>query len=280
MSGLLRAALARFELALGMTAGIDSRLVLAAARPVRDRLRYVTLRQAKMPDDSADIVVPSRLLAKLGLKHEIVRAAVCTSPEFGWVFKRSVWLAHDHYSADAEAVRTWGGHGRVAVTGSGAEIGRCAFPRHRWRARRFGMSAEQLARLEYMDHPYATRCFEEWLDGLNGHRHVPLLDLFEWEQGHGNWLAMTQLEFDTAWHDIVTPYNCRALLTTLLSVDERLRRAPQYLLAHAAIRRAWPELLCEPINPKPHWLRRYRTKVRAAWRGHGPAARALARALL
>ena len=79
--------------------------------------------------------------------------------------------------------------------------------------------------------------------------YVKLLDLLEWEQDHGNWVAMTQLEFDIAWREIFTPYNCRQVLATLLGVDERFRKAPDYLLFQRAILKAWPELLSEPINP-------------------------------
>jgi len=61
---------------------------------------------------------------------------------------------------------------------------------------------------------------------------------------------MTQLEFDIAWRESITPYNCRDVLTTLLGVDERHRRAPDYALFRRLIERLWPEVLQEPINPR------------------------------
>ncbi|MBI3899905.1 MAG: hypothetical protein HY308_16645 [Gammaproteobacteria bacterium] len=251
LDGSMRAAAARFDLALSMTAGVDSRLVLAASRAIKERLRYVTVRQGRMADTSADLWVPRRLLAKLGLRHEVVPAAASMSPEFSLAFKRSVYLAHDHYGADAEALLAhFGGGTTVAVTGSGAEIGRCSFrkdlPWSDWRT----IGAADLAMLQRMNnHPYALRFFEEWLSEARDLNQVKLLDLFEWEQGHGNWLAMTQLEFDIVWRDVFTPYNCRALLQTFLSVKERYRRAPDYTLFRQATQRLWPEVLSEPINP-------------------------------
>ncbi len=66
---------------------------------------------------------------------------------------------------------------------------------------------------------------------------------------------MTQLEFDIAWREIITPYNCRDVLTTMLGVDERYRCAPDYTLFKRLIDRLWPEVLSEPINPhKPKTL--------------------------
>jgi hypothetical protein len=37
---------------------------------------------------------------------------------------------------------------------------------------------------------------------------------------------------------------------TLLSVDERYRRKPDYRLFRDLILRLWPEVLSEPINPQ------------------------------
>lgn len=267
VTGMMLAAARRFELALALTAGIDSRLVLAAARPIADRISYVTVRQAKMADGCDDLRVPARLLAKLGLRHEIVPAAGSASADFSWAFKRSVFLAHDHYAADAEAILAWFDRRKVAVTGSGAEIGRCSFRQSLPFSALRRITAADLAGLQRLNHPYAIRFFEEWLADVGECTYVKLPDLFEWEQGHGNWLAMTQLEFDIAWRDIFTPYNCRALLTAFLGVNERFRRGPDYTFFKLAIRRLWAEVLCEPINPhtRARTFRRPLNLLRRLW---------------
>lgn len=267
MPGLLRAAANRFELALSITAGVDSRLVLAAARPIKDQICYVTVRQAKMADNSEDLSIPARLLAGLGLEHEIIRAAASMSADFSWAFKRGVSLAHDHYGPDAEAILARFDRRKVAVTGSGAEVGRCAFRTKLPFSDLRQITAEHLAWLEGMYHPYAIQCFQEWLADIGDRANVKLLDLFEWEQGQGNWLAMTQLEFDVAWRDILTPYNCRTLLTTMLSVDERYRRSPDYTLFMQATGKLWREVLGEPVNPgkRSSRLRRGVNFLRQSW---------------
>ncbi len=267
---LIRAAAHRFELVLSLTSGVDSRLVLAAARSVKDEIGYITVRQAKMADDSADLAVPARLLARLGLSHEVIRAASSMSPDFSRAFKRSVLFAHDHYGPDAEAILARYGRRKAAMTGSGAEVGRCSFRKQLPFSDLRRITAKHLAWLQGMNHPYAIRFFSQWLVDAEERANINLLDLFEWEQGHGSWLAMTQLEFDIAWRDIFTPFNCRELLVTLLSVSERFRRSPGYALFHLATRRLWLEVLSEPINPPGgrrllqdgvSWLRR-------AWRAH------------
>ncbi len=250
MSGQIRAAAARFDLALSLTAGFDSRLMLATAREVADRLCIMTLRQGRMPDDFADIEIPSRLLKRIGLAHEVIYATSTMTPKFSLQFKRNVYLAHDHYGHDAEAILKHFGRTKAALTGSGAEVGRCAFRRKLPHADHIPFTPELLAWLEYgSTHPFLVEHFREWLVDVSQQHHVKLLDLLEWEQDYGNWLAMTQLEFDIAWREIFTPYNCRQVLATLLGVDERYRKDPDYLLFQRAIQKAWPELLSEPINP-------------------------------
>ncbi|BAU48096.1 hypothetical protein SVA_1534 [Sulfurifustis variabilis] len=250
LTGLVKAAAHRYDLALALTAGIDSRVVLAASREVSHRISYVTVRQARMADDHPDVVVPARLLNRLGLPGEIVRARASMSPVFSWVYKRSVFLAHDHYGPDAEAILRRFGRRKTVITGSGAEVARCSFRDvyafARWRR----PSARDLARLQQMgEHPLAIRHFGEWLEDARCRDYVPVLDLFEWEQGHGSWLASTQLEFDIAWRDIFTPYNCRAVLSELLGVEERHRRAPRHTLFRRIAETMWPDVLSEPINP-------------------------------
>jgi hypothetical protein len=269
MPGLMQAAAARYDLVLAITAGLDSRLVLAAARSIQHRLSYATVRQAKMPNESEDLTLPARLLTGLGLHHQVVRARASMSPEFSWAFKQNVLLAHDHYGADAEAILARFGRYKAAVTGSGAEIGRCSFRKDLPFGKLFGqVTADDLARLQCVHHPYAIGLFDEWLSDVGANSPIHVLDLFEWEQGHGNWLAMAQQEFDTAWQEILTPYNCRALLTTFLSVDEQYRRAPNHTLFRMAAKRLWPEVLNEPINPhhRQSVARRCVGVLRRGWR--------------
>jgi len=266
LPGIIRAAAHRFELALGVTAGLDSRMVLAAARAVKDRLSCVTVRQGGMAPDHADLAIPGRLMNRLGLPHGVIHAQKHMTPEFNQAFKRSVYLAHDHYGPDAEAILRRFSRTKAVLTGSGAEVGRCSFRKKLpWSDRRT-ITPAHLARLQRMDRePFVLRHFERWLSDAAPRHNVKLLDLFDWEQGHGNWLAMTQLEFDIAWREIITPYNCREVLTIFLSVDERYRRAPDYTLFRRLTGKLWPDVMQEPINPRPrqNLLQRLKGVVRS-----------------
>lgn len=246
---LIEAAANRFDLVLGMTAGIDSRLVLAASKSIRQELSYVSVKQVGMQTDHADLMIPANLLRKLELPHEVIHVQPGMSDAFREVYDKSVFLAHAHYGPDAEALLGHFGRAKVAVTGSGSEICRGDA--------RFGISflenkpsPEFLAR-EHIGglHPFTIQNVQEWCAAAPHDCGIELLDLFEWEQGSGNWLAMTQLEFNIAWRDIFTPFNCRDVLISLLAVPEQYRVSPACRIYHELIGRLWPEVMNEPVNP-------------------------------
>lgn len=250
LEGLMKSASSRFDLVLSMTAGLDSRVVLAASRPIRHKLSYLTLRQLGWAEDHADIAIPSMLLPKLGLKHTVLNSSHITDAEYIKYYKKNSVLAHDVWAPDAQAISFFYRQTKVAVTGSACEIARWALreylPKCKWR----NLSARDLSLLKRMgEQPFAIHFFDTWLSGVGEIFNLELLDLFEWEQGHGNWLAMCQLEFDSAWKDLFTPYNCRALLVDMLSVDEKHRKPPKYSFFIDMMMKLWPEVLSLPINP-------------------------------
>ena len=250
LEGLMDAAYHRFDLVHGMTAGYDSRTVLAAARKHRACIRAITVRQGLMPDDHRDLLVPARLLEKLDIPHTVIKAMPFMSGSFSKAFKENVYLAHDHYGPDAEAILAHFSRQKVVVTGSGAEVVKSPF-RERIDGRKSGYTGGDLASIQWMGgNGFAVRHFSEWLEKIGDPYDIHLLDLLAWEHLDGSWLAATLLEFDIAWRDTFTPFNCRALLGCLLSIDERYRKAPDYKVFRALVGTMWPELLDEPFNPE------------------------------
>ena len=250
LKALMKSASNRFDLALGLTAGLDSRLVLAASKDISNKLSYSIVRQIDMPEDCPDITIPSTLLSKLGLKQDVVKSSFIIHDEFINIFKKNVTLPHYIYAPDAYAILEYYFLNKVAVTGSVSEITRWPFrsqmPRSRWKK----VTAYDLSLVQNMrKNQFAIKHFESWLSRLGEIYNVNVLDLFEWEQGHGVWLPMCQLEFDIAWKDIFTPFNCRNLLISMLSIEEKYRRPPKYILYEKLIFKLWPEVLSVPINP-------------------------------
>ena len=251
MKNIMRAAAHRYPLAIGLTAGIDSRLVMALSKDIGDNIAFITVRKRNMQDDHPDIAIPKQLCEKHGLKHRVIRAKPGSSPDFAKLFKDSVFMATDIYGPDAEAIINEIHRMRAVVTGSAGEMGQCFFLNKLSKNMYNGpITASKLARLQsFADESFAIKHFQAWLDDAHKRHDVNLMDLFYWEHSHGNWVAMTQMQFDIAWREIFTPYNCRDVLQAFLSVEQRDRIPPRLLLYKNIISRAWPELLDLPINP-------------------------------
>lgn len=250
IKGMLAAAANRYELAVAVTAGIDSRVVLAACRDIKERLRFVTVKQWHARQDHPDLQVATALLKHLGLPHDVVQASAPTSSDFQSVYKASVFGAHDHYAPDVEAILRYYNRERVVVTGSGGEIGRCPFREYLPLFDRKRITPAYLSKIAFgRAHPFAERHFARWMATLGTSRMVNTLDLFEWEQECGSWIAMTSLEFDIAWKDIFTPFNCRDVLVSMLATPPSCRKAHEHGLFHKIAAALWPETLDLPVNP-------------------------------
>ena len=248
LRGLLQSASNRFDLAISLTAGWDSRLILASSKEISHKVSYMTVKKLSMSESSADLAIPSKTASKLGLEYDIVQATSHADDQFLKLFRESVTLAHDVWAPDAQAIFDFYHQSKVAVVGGVSEVARCSYSRSKYDKQT--LTARKLSTLARMgEHPFAIKFFKDWLSGLGDIYNLNVLDLFQWEQRTGNWLAMCQLEFGMAWQDIFAPYNCRSLLSNMLAVDEKHRRPPKFRLYRELILHLWPEVLREPINP-------------------------------
>lgn len=244
LKGLMNGIIHRGEVVLSLTSGLDSRVVLSASKDIIKKIVAMSI-QKDSDERHADLVVPAALGAKLGFKHEIVKRADGVDNDFREIYYRNAVFAHEAWMPDAQAISEYYRRGKIVVTGSASEIGRCWFAKHR----SLKTDSVRLCIMRGMKSRFALAAFQDWLKGLGNIHGYHHLDLFEWEQGTGNWLAANQIEFDIAWKEIFTPFNCRELLILLLSVNEKYRKAPDYELFRMIIRRLWPEAFSEPINP-------------------------------
>jgi len=243
LKGLVRGASKRFGLVLSLTSGLDSRLVLSASKGIEGGIEAMSIQ--KGAPDFPDVKIPSLLAGRLGIGHEVIKPAKKIRDEFRIIYERNALFPHETWIGEAQALADRYGREKAVMTGSAAEIARCWY----WKYRSLKATPQRLSRIKGMMSRFAVREFGKWIAGLKGGFNYHPLDLFCWEQGAGNWLAMCQLEFDLSWKEIFTPFNCRELLLTMLSVDERYRRPHDHAFQRHLIRSIWPEVLAQEINP-------------------------------
>lgn len=245
----INGAAARFPLALPITAGFDSRTILAATRDVSQNTFYYTFFRKNLAGSSPDITIPARLLAKLGITHHLLELRSKTDSGFRELFERSVTPTHDSVYFIAQILANEYPPNRVMLSSHASEIGRCLY--HKF-AEPPALTAEFLADKVDMRNEFTYRHLGLWLDeakksatqyGFN------VLDFFYWEQRIGSWGANGSQQLDII-HDRFDPFNCHEVATLMLAVNIRYRRPP-YALHKKIMSILWPEVLSEPINPAP-----------------------------
>jgi len=249
---LMRAASHRFRLALTVTAGWDSRLILSATKTIADDIYFYTLQYRNLNPQSDDIKIPSDLLRSLGLRHHLLDCRKTASAEFRETYQKNSSPTHMHdWGEIAFGMLDTYPPERICVKGSCAEITRCwHFPKGTHPP---VVSTDQLLALEpgWAGIPFIREYFSSWFGEAGkvaADTGMDILDLFYWEQKMGGWQAQSQLEWDIV-QETFSPFNHRGLLQLMLAVPPEFRCAPDYAFHKMMLHIMWPEVMRRPINP-------------------------------
>jgi hypothetical protein len=227
-------------LAVALTAGNETRVILAACRSLAPGLEFVTARGAAAA--GLDLDRARELAERFGLRHSVL----------------------PHRRADAEEAADWhrraglciGGPnmwnhptvsplaGRTFIAGFGGEIGRAFFWRRSDTAATAIDADRLLPRFGMPFHPRVRDAVAAWMPGVERFDAFLKLDLAYMELRMGCWAYAQSYVMP----DIpeVSPMISRESFSAMLSLDPQARRGNAVTLT--SIRMAWPELLALPIN--------------------------------
>lgn len=246
LRGTILAMERRAELILAVTAGWDSRVLLAAARPVAERVRFF-VNSNKFAPSHPDIRIPTRLAERLGIDFTVNDTSVPIASDVAEAVHRNVTGARGQIKLNDVYHHFLHNQGRVNVNGNGSEICRQFWGSDSERVRSV-WTGEELARLVgYPGHRFVAAELDRWLAEAPA-TNIPTLDLLYWEHRMGHWGALHAAEQDIAMEQL-SPFNNRALLVNLLGTEEAARAAPDYPVYRRMIELLWPEAAAEPINP-------------------------------
>jgi hypothetical protein len=259
---------------VALTAGIDSRTILAAAVAAKVEVKTFTTRFPITV--RRDMVLPPRIARSVRVPHTLRRLPPVGATEVdprmaaiaehmdgtGW-HRSTMHMARCKYDLLSDREQT-------VAHGNAFGDARCYF----WaKFSNVGLEAQPTDpdhildaftfRSSWRPEPLALwrRAFQGWIDSLSDP--VPLAldwrDRFYWEQRLGGWNSITQGFWDMLDGSTFYPGNCLWVSDLFLrfSPEERKEGFPQ----REAIRLLAPELLKVPINPKPIG-RRLRETVR------------------
>lgn len=236
---------------IGLTAGIDSRTVLACA--VAADLPVSTYTQLHDRMSLADRELPARLAAAAGVPHVMVRPGPPDPARLALYDAHSALAAQDR-DRDFFARGQWDflGAGEVAVRSGAFEVARSS-----WHRRNpHGHTGHRIPPLEVLrtflaeTSPAFSADLERWRDWAEQHPEPDLLwvDRIYWEQRLGAWAPTTEQSLDLLDGRSFVPANCRALFEALLSLPEADRAAKS---AQRLVLAGVPVLDAFPLNPGP-----------------------------
>jgi hypothetical protein len=231
---------------LPVTAGKDSRLLLAATRKIKSDVFYYINKEHRLEDKSYDLTIPKSLLGKLGLDFHILNPYSNPDEDF-----RKIYYENNPYASDKylPIIYNYYLHFGDRINLPGIFINAVEDVYELFGKKVTPDSLAELIRVEQFE--YARAYYAEWLLGcqeLCRQNNLNVLNLLYWEERVANWGTQLQLEKDIAQEDII-PYNSRLLIQTMLSAELKYREKPDFALFHEITRKLWPETLQEPVNP-------------------------------
>lgn len=243
----LRTIAFREPVALPVTAGLDSRLLLAASLPMSDRIHYFVSAHGGKTHSYPDIAVPKALFRSLQIPFHVYEGTAVIASGLLPEFRRCHPQAKPEYIQFAfPSHPDWPKNIQTVLEGPVNEVG-CRY----YGNRLFSLDPKELCRLAAMSGDFPERHMKAWLEDAQEacqKTRYEALDLFYWEQRTGRWVSKIANELDF-FFDPVYPYNCRAYLDLIVSIPFREKNYPNRKFFVDLISYLEPKLLEFPINP-------------------------------
>jgi len=249
LKGSIDAIAKRYQVILPLTAGWESRTLLAASKKFKDTIQFFVFDQGKVNYQHSDVWVPQKLSAKLGLNFQVIKPEKLkkdfltiyqkehVSPK---ILPRITEIQYFYYNySHHNVVRISGNSGGVFKSFYGHtnhKIDNKMLAYFSWYSEKSKFVNQEINFWLYDAKKYCEEC------------DIPLLDLFYWEQRIGNWGALYAFEQDIAIEEFC-PHSNKNLLLSILRINSKKRSSPKCTFIHSIIKYLWDDTLVEPINP-------------------------------
>lgn len=229
-------------ISIPLTAGMDSRMLLAASKNIFHNVQFHTIR---IPDQAAelDCKVAIAISRRFRLKHKILEWQKPSKKDL------NDWQIRSGFACSG---RTWTGVSTVrqlspdlaVLVGLCGEVGRSFL----WTIHDFETlnidASEILRRLGFPEHHLLLDGAMRWLEALPAENPFTILDLLYLEQRLGCWAGPSHIGHI---HNVqIVPLSDRAIFAMMLSLPDEYRFSQ--CLAPDLIRSLWPALLKFPFN--------------------------------
>ena len=231
----------KFPLQLPLTAGRDSRMVLACSREFLEQTTFHTFTEKK---ETVDMYIAARLAQRLNLNHAFIPFRDASDTEMRqWLYITGhcvsgfIWKTHKSLSAlDPN---------RVLLNGMAGELGKGFYWRREDREQMRLSAKELVARFGLPSHARIVGEAGQWLAGVSSLNAFNILDLGYLEQRLACWAAPQHYGNQFAAFE-VSPFNQRQIVRATMRFPYAYRRRKG--LSRDICGTLWPELLELPFN--------------------------------
>jgi hypothetical protein len=246
LQGTMRAMVHRHSIMMAVTAGKDSRTLLAASRSVKDQIYYFINNHRHMDRNHPDLSVPTKIFESIGVPFHVHEVPTDVDDEFRRIFLSNTFFASERILPAIYNVYFKDHSDKVNILGIG-EIGRTRYGKEPKSLNSYRMAYK----LGYKEDRYAIRQGEQILTELlpvARQYDLNALTLLYWEHTMGNWGTTGNSESDIAIEEF-DPYDSHLLYEIFLGVDDKYTKYDEPILVREMIRAMWPDLLKWPFTP-------------------------------
>jgi hypothetical protein len=236
----------RYNIMLPVTAGKDSRTLLAATKDISSQVYYYINKENRLDSESLDIIVPQKMITDLGLPFHVIDPYHEIDQDFKDIYYEnnpeatSFYLPHiyNYYLNFQDKVNLPGNFVASAYDMYGSYVKK--------------ITPRLLAVFNGVEkYSFAIDYYHKWLNESKEfckQYNINTLMLFYWEERLANWGTQVQLDKDIAQEDLI-PYNSRQLIHYFFSVKPEYIDRPEFHFFKKIIGELWCELLLVPTNP-------------------------------
>lgn len=240
-----------------LTAGWDSRVLLAASKHVKENIKYYVFKRRNDNEYEMDVNIPTDLSKTLNINFNVFKPEALNNNFLNEYKKEHIIPRILPKTSDIQYHYSKNYNSKVInVTGIGAETARSFYG---YTKCKISLNMLQIFSGYYKKIPFIDNQIKRWYQNAKDFaksNNIDLLDLFYWEQRVGNWGSQFPAEQDIAVEEIA-PFNNRILILSLLQAESSTRRSPDYKLFKDLIEYMWKESMSQPINPNTNKLKQF-----------------------
>lgn len=237
-----------YELAIPITAGWDSKLLLAYSRSSTSDVLFYTIMYPNYTLKNIDVTTASLLAKKANVNHTIATFPDRTYEPLNETLNESIDNANSNLlSSQFKHINNETLKHKLVLTGTAIETAKNYFVHLDKIDEHHLITLAKIGNSDFIKNTY-----RDWLQNSKDHiqKHgFKIADIFHWEQNIGAFVSRSSTQNNLSQIQALFPaYNCKYLISSLLGVKDVYRGKHHNKLFKTVIQNEWPELNEIPVN--------------------------------